>query len=128
MKRWILCAVAASLPMMAQADPAGECSDGSSQVQIGNCVSKIEKLADQSMIAIYDFALRAAKELDELTERPVSVPALKASQEAWENFRDQHCEFVGTTFGGGSGTGIAVSSCRIELTRAREVELRNYTR
>jgi len=72
------------------------------------------------------FVRKSAAETDNATGRELSVPALEAGQKQWSLYRDQHCEFVGTTFGGGSGTGIGILDCRIELTRARERELMQF--
>lgn len=112
----------------ALADPTLECSAGlGSQVEIGTCVSDTETRVDQSVQIALEFAQAAAKDLDDVTERTVSLPALNAGQSAWEAYRDQHCEFVGTTFGGGSGTGIAISACRVDLGRDRVSVLMRYT-
>lgn len=107
---------APALPALA--DPSFECS-GSSQVEIGNCMSATADTVDAALVNVYTIATAAAAGLDETTDRPLAVPALQASQAAWEAWRDAQCDFVGTTFGGGSGTGIAITGCRIELGRAR---------
>jgi uncharacterized protein YecT (DUF1311 family) len=112
-----------------QADPTTECSiKNSSQVEIGNCIAGVEKDADAAMAIALEFAMNSAAELDSTTGRVVAVPALKAGQEAWLQYRDKHCEFVGATFGGGSGTGIAIRNCRIELARERFTQLMQFAR
>ena len=63
--------------------------------------------------------MRSAKELDDVTGRTVALPALEKAQAAWSAYRDTHCDYVGATFGGGSGTGIGINSCKIELARSR---------
>jgi uncharacterized protein YecT (DUF1311 family) len=111
----------------AAADPSLECSlAAGSQVEIGNCVAAVEKAVDQVMEQALGYVQASAADLDEITARAVSVPALEAGQAAWSAYRDAHCEFVGSTFGGGSGTGIAITSCRIELGRDRIEELMAY--
>ena len=111
----------------AAADPALECNTGaSSQIEIGECVAEMEARVDAALEAAMSFALAAATDLDEVTGREVAVPALEASQAAWAAYRDAHCEFVGATFGGGSGTGIAIRGCRVEVGRARVAELLLY--
>lgn len=115
-------------PAIALADPELECSiDASSQVEIGECLDEAARVADASVALALEFAMQAAKGLDEVTERTTSAPALTASQAGWEAYRDQQCDFVGTTYGGGSGTGIAIKSCRISLARARAEGLMRYT-
>lgn len=112
---------------LAAADPALECNTGaSSQIEIGDCVAETEARVDAALEAALSFAMAGATDLDEVTGREVAVPALEASQAAWAAYRDAHCEFAGATFGGGSGTGIAIRSCRVELGRARVAELLRY--
>lgn len=105
----------------ALADPASECGfTNASQVEIADCVAQAERVTDLSVNQAYSFVLAAAKELDDVSSGDVSsVTALEAGQEAWLQYRDHHCDFVGATFGGGSGTGIAIRSCRVELSRER---------
>lgn len=123
MRQLLVLAVLAAAPP-AFADPSLECSiNASSQVEIGGCVAEAEKAVDQAIEVAYGFAMASARELDAVTDRAVAVPALEAGQAAWSAYRDAHCEFVGTTFGGGSGTGIAIRSCRVELGRKRVEEL-----
>jgi uncharacterized protein YecT (DUF1311 family) len=111
----------------AAADPSLECSlSAGSQVEIGTCVTAMEKTVDQVMAQVLGYAEASAADMDSITGRAVSVPALAAAQAAWLAYRDAQCEFVGSTFGGGSGTGIAITSCRIELGRDRIEELMAY--
>ncbi|MEM7462894.1 MAG: lysozyme inhibitor LprI family protein, partial [Pseudomonadota bacterium] len=109
----------------AYGDPSLECSDNSNQVEIGNCVAEALSRVDQSIEIALGIARNSAKELDKVTDRKVAEPALETSQAAWTSFRDQQCEYIGATYGGGSGTGIAIDSCRIELGRSRVDELLN---
>lgn len=110
------------LPTAALADPAAECP-GDSQVEIGACVTDTLARVNAALDQALGFATASAEELDATTGRPAAVPALAAAQAAWSAYRDAQCESVGTLFGGGSGTGIAIASCRIELGRDRTKEL-----
>ena len=111
----------------AYADPAAECGvHAVSQVEIGNCLKGVESDVDATVKQALGFAMTSARSLDKETGRDSSTPALTAAQAAWESYRDAHCAFVGTTFGGGSGTGIAIQSCRIELGRARARQLMDF--
>ncbi len=114
------------LPGHGLADPATECGGGS-QVEIGACVSETLARVDATVDIYLGFAMRSAEELDDITGRMVAVPALEAAQDAWLAYREAHCDFVGATFGGGSGTGIAIESCKIELGRDRAETLMRYT-
>lgn len=107
-------------PTAALADPTFECGmNASSQIEIGACVNEMLATVDQTLEVALGFAMESAKALDEATEREEAAPALEASQTAWAEFRDNHCNYVGATFGGGSGTGIGIASCRVELGRER---------
>ena len=111
-------------PFVTLADPSFECSVNlSSQVEIAECVARAEAAVDKTVDIALEFATRSARELDDVTGRHLAVPALEAGQAAWSVYREAHCEYVGSTFGGGSGTGIAIRSCRVELGRARVSEL-----
>lgn len=122
MTRMTIWMIGAVLPMAtaAVADPSLECSIGaSSQVEIGACLEAEASRAEAALGVALDLAREGAKSLDEATGRPMAGPALEAGQAAWLAYRDAHCEHVGATFGGGSGTGIAIASCRVDLTRLR---------
>lgn len=115
---WVFLIGLASGP--AWSDPSLECSvDNGSQVEIGNCVAQAAERADRALDVALSFARNSAQELDDITGRSVGVPALEAAQDAWAAYRDAHCEHIGAGFGGGSGTGIAIQSCRVDLTRQR---------
>jgi len=114
-----------SLPSIVLADPATECS-GSSQVEIGACVAETLQRVDATVDIVLGFAASSAIELDEVTGRTVAVPALESAQAAWSAYREAHCDYVGATFGGGSGTRIGIDSCRIEIGRHRAEELMRY--
>ena len=102
------------------ADPSLECSQtATNQAEIGGCVAAQLTAVNGAVSLAYSFAETAAKNLDAVTGRAVALPALQASQAAWAAYRDRQCEYVGTTFGGGSGTGIAIDSCQVRLGRAR---------
>ncbi len=102
------------------ADPSLECSiDRSSQVEIGQCLSEVEISVNKALDVALELAGDNALELDGITEREVALPALEKAQTAWEAYRDAECDYTGALYGGGSGTGIAIQSCRIMMTRAR---------
>jgi uncharacterized protein YecT (DUF1311 family) len=109
------------------ADPSMECSlKSSSQVETRECLSEVAKTVEAAMDAALGYARNAGADLDKTTGREAVVPALETAQTAWLDYRDKHCDFVGATFGGGSGTGIAMLSCRVELMRSRTDELMKF--
>ncbi len=122
--RFLLCLSLGLWTTAAMSDPALECgTDNGSQVEIGACVEAAEKQVDGAIEAALSFAMESAKELDEVTERDVAVKALQESQTRWADYRDAQCNYVGATYGGGSGTGIAISGCRVVLGRERVAQL-----
>ncbi len=124
------CAALLLLPAhMVLADPSLECSvTAGSQVEIADCLVKVEKASEEALGIVLKMARDNATELDMVTERNVALPALDAAQSAWETYRNTTCDYEGALFGGGSGTGIAIQSCLIELTRARTRQLENALR
>lgn len=133
MREWAIGVTVAAavwgLAGVAAADPVLECSlAASSQVEIGDCLARVEAAVDETLAEALGFAAEAAKGLDADTGRAVAAPALDAGQAAWVAFRDAHCEYVGSTFGGGSGTGAAIRGCRIELGRERVGVLMGFAR
>ncbi len=122
--RWLCGLVLAALPASVFADPSLECSlVSSSQVETSACLADVEKRVDQTLEIALKSARASATELDDITGRTVALPALEASQAAWDAYRAAHCEYTGTLSGGGSGTGISIRACRISLSRARVAEL-----
>lgn len=117
----------ALLPATALADPSMECPGGS-QIEIGACVSAMLVGVDGAVEQALGFARDSAVELDRVTGRAVALPALEASQAAWAAYRDAQCDLVGAGFGGGTGTGIAITGCRVEMGRARVAELLDAAR
>lgn len=125
----LLVLAALTLPTVGLADPTLECSqETSSQVETGECMADTETRVDGAVELALSFAMDAARSLDEVTGRDVSAKALTQGQAAWVGYRDSHCGFVGTTMGGGSGTGIAIRACRIDLGRARVAALMQASR
>lgn len=111
----------------ARAQPSLECSFvESSQVEIADCLAETEERANAAMELVLGYARDAAFDLDEVTGREVAMPALDAAQQAWLAYREAACAHRGALSGGGSGTGIAIRSCRIEMTRARTAELYTF--
>lgn len=108
--------LAVSAPL--RAEPSLECPGGS-QVEIKDCLAATEQRVEVALATALRIAGDRAAELDRVTGREVAVPALQQSQASWRAYREAHCNFVGATFGGGSGTGIGIRDCRITLTRRR---------
>ena len=106
----------------ARADPALECPEGT-QVEIGQGLAAAAAAVDRAIGTALGLAQPAAVRLDRTTGRMVAAPALEQAQAAWTAYRDAQCDYVGATYGGGSGTGQAIRGCRIDLGRARVDQL-----
>ncbi len=106
----------------ALADPILECP-GESQVEVRACLAETLSRADAALANAVGFARESATSMDELMGGTVGVEALEAGQAAWEAYRDAHCDYIGSTYGGGSGTGPAITACRITHARERIAEL-----
>ncbi|WP_246022295.1 lysozyme inhibitor LprI family protein [Pararhodobacter zhoushanensis] len=119
--------IAFAVPAAALADPTMECP-GASQIEIGACVTDTLAAVDLAIDSALGFAQASAQELDSATGRPVTVPALDTAQAAWSAWRDAQCDYVGTTYSGGSGTGIAITACKITLGRDRVDQLMEMVR
>jgi uncharacterized protein YecT (DUF1311 family) len=110
----------ACLPVAGHADPSLECSvKNGSQIETADCLIRVESDVDAALEVAFKSAMNNAMELDTVTGRSVAVPALEKAQADWVAFRQSHCDYKGSLFGGGSGTGIAIRSCRIAETRRR---------
>ncbi len=121
-------AMLACIEGSANADPMSECWIGNGKQEAQVCLGAVENNANAALDVILSQAMDAARKFDDVTApRRDVVPALNAAQEAWAQYRDKHCEFVEANWAGGSGTGMAVSNCRIEQARRRFDELTEFT-
>lgn len=118
MTRLPLALVLVAFASPALADPTLECP-GASQVETGACLTETLARVDAAVDLALGFAASAATDLDAEMGTTRSHDALIAAQAAWEAYRSAHCEHLGTTWGGGSGTGIAITACHITLGRER---------
>lgn len=109
------------LPLAAQAEtaPSPDSCEQTTQVEIAACLVGVEARADALLGQAEARALDSARRLDAITERVEALPAYETALAAWHAWRDAQCAAVGASYGGGSGTGIAVHSCRIALARAQ---------
>ena len=115
-------ALIATVSSEAMADPILECP-GESQVEVRACLAETHARADAALASAVGFARDSAASMDELMGGTAGVEAFQAGQTAWEAYRDAHCDYIGSTYGGGSGTGPAITACRITHARERVAEL-----
>ena len=117
---------AACIGLGAELCMAGEA--GSSNVGIGGCFAAELRWWDDELNRVYAamidlYGTRDAELRDLGSAAPPSVPALRAAQRAWIGWRDGYCAFEATTWGGGSGSGIAETQCRMQLTGEQALRL-----
>ncbi len=101
-------------------------SQAGSSVQTGDCLSQELRRAEARMADAFSRVQAMAATVDAGPYPTGSGQALFDAQTAWFSYRTAHCRFAGTTFGGGSGTGNAIASCMVDLTRARSAELLSF--
>jgi uncharacterized protein YecT (DUF1311 family) len=98
----------------AQDDNAIEaCHNLPSTPDIVECLDKVNAQWDKRLNAAYQ---RALKSVD-----PAGVPALRAAERAWVEYRKQRCSYLSS----GPGTIVRVigADCFVRMTKARAVEL-----
>lgn len=95
------------------------------QIEIRSCLA--DQLADLELsLEHMDAAAGAAMaELDAITSAEIDADAFHdAAARAFESYRQTACDAVGASYAGGSGTGIAILSCRLDLAWRRLLGLR----
>ena len=120
--RLLVLAGIAAFGAEAHADPILECP-GDNQVEVRRCLAETEARVDAALAITVGFARESAASQDELMGGSVAMEAFEAGQAAWAAYRDAHCDYIGSTYGGGSGTSPAIRACRITHARARMQEL-----
>ncbi|MCX7205430.1 MAG: DUF1311 domain-containing protein [Proteobacteria bacterium] len=116
-----------TLSAQAQTSPAAqvEC-EAANQVLIKTCLAKLAPQAEQDRLNAEAAARAMMKNLDRATGRPEALPAFEQGTKTFRAYRQAHCAWIGKSFAGGSGAGIAELSCRIDLDRNRAEELSRF--
>jgi uncharacterized protein YecT (DUF1311 family) len=113
-------------PALAQDVPG--CDNATSNVEIGNCVYAAYQKADKELNAIWP------KVLAYIDTQGDNVPAdalqkwkatIVAAQKAWVTFKESDCGAVQYEWWGGSGAGIAETSCLYAHTAQRVEDLKS---
>lgn len=113
----------------AQEEPAVDCSNAVTQMDLNICSHRDYAEADEELNVAYKKAMDATQKMDadlkDIGEQYVgAVDALKRAQRSWIGYRDGQCELSGFEARGGSMEPMLVSSCLAELTRKRTAELK----
>lgn len=108
-----------------------DCENAISNVEMTYCGWQEFERADAELNEVYKDAIRHIKASGR--DLPAGADAwekkLREAQRAWVAFRDLNCdELLGIEWGGGTGTNLAIATCRTEMTNARIKTLRErYT-
>lgn len=102
-----------------------ECQ-ASNQIALKECLAKLAPQAEQDRKNAETAACAMMKNLDRVTGRPEALPAFNQASKAYRSYQHAHCAWIGKSFAGGSGAGVAEQSCRIDLDRARADELSRF--
>jgi uncharacterized protein YecT (DUF1311 family) len=118
-----------ALAPIASATAAEEwiCDKAMSNAEIRQCADREYRKHDAELNRVYKKLLQDAESLGNV-EQGYGVPpleALKQSQRAWVAFRDANCHWKSTSFYGGSGQSVIMSTCLAIATRDRVEELKN---
>ena len=105
------------------------CDKAMSNADTRACADREFRKHDAELNRLFKKLLQDAAGQDE--EQPgygvPPVEALKQSQRAWIAFRDANCHWKSTSFYGGTGQSVIMSSCLAIATRDRVEELKNAT-
>ncbi len=108
------CLLALPLAAHAQSPESSErCHDQRATADIVNCLVTVTAAADKHLNAAYQRALKAVD--------PSGVPALRAAERGWLEYRDQRCRYLSA--GDGTIMRIVAASCTATMTKARADEL-----
>jgi uncharacterized protein YecT (DUF1311 family) len=89
------------------------CHDRQSTMDIVGCLDRLTAQWDKRLNAAYQTALKSVD--------PAGVPALRAAERAWLEYRKQRCSYLSA--GPGTIGQVVGSDCFLRMTRARAEEL-----
>lgn len=94
-----------------------DCEDSAtSQVEMRACLQKVSKYVERTLDVASAAAAVEMRELDTVTSANIGAEqAFAVSRQAYGAYRDAACAAVGASYAGGSGTGIAILSCRQQM-------------
>lgn len=122
----VIAATLFAVPALA-GDPPG-CADLSSNVEIGQCTAEAFKKADGELNAIWPKVLASIDAQADYMP-PDALKTWKATviaaQKAWVTFKENDCGAVEYEWWGGSGSGIAETTCLYAHTAQRVDDLKS---
>jgi uncharacterized protein YecT (DUF1311 family) len=102
------------------------CDKAMSNAETRQCADREFKKHDAELNRLYKKLLENAADQGDV-QQGYGVPpleALKQAQRAWVAFRDANCHWKSTSFYGGTGQSVIMSSCLAIATRDRVEELK----
>lgn len=102
-----------------------ECQDMPDNASIGMCLDDVFKESDAQLNLKYQKLVSRLK-TSSLEENKELLSRLVKAQRAWITFKDTTCELEGMQMYGGSGQGLQVLSCHLEMTEKRIEDLIRY--
>lgn len=112
-----------AFPTCAQAkDQIAACPDNMPSKFLAECESSLRK--DSATSEMHNYLEIQMKSLNQ----PESRNALKASQEAWENYVNKSCEYEVSSWSGGSGLAANLISCKTRYIEKRTQHLKEYSK
>ncbi len=122
---FIITVILSARSAIAQNEDEIDCKKPQGHLEIITCVGKSERESDQEMQAIYQKLQQQYQSQDQLPKehRQKRLNYLIKSQQAWLKYRTAHCQWIASSFEGGSMQPIAGISCEMELNRQRIVDL-----
>jgi uncharacterized protein YecT (DUF1311 family) len=106
--------IVTSVASWAQDDGAIEvCHNLQSTVDIVDCLSKVNTQWDKRLNTAYQKALKSVD--------PAGVPALRAAERAWLEYRKQRCSYLSEV--PGTIGRVIGADCFVGMTRTRALEL-----
>jgi uncharacterized protein YecT (DUF1311 family) len=102
------------------------CDKAMSNAETRQCADREFRKHDAELNRLYKRLLKDAESMGDV-QQGYGVPpleALKQAQRAWIAFRDANCHWKSTSFYGGTGQSVIMSSCLAIATRDRVEELK----
>jgi uncharacterized protein YecT (DUF1311 family) len=103
----------AAAPSRAQDDPQIEACHQLSTADMSDCFDKLIKQWDRHLNVAYQKTLK--------TVDPSGVPALRAAERAWLEYRKERCLYLSA--GPGTIGSVVGGDCMVRMLRARALEL-----
>lgn len=102
-----------------------DCQDMPDNASIGMCLDDVFKETDVQLNLKYQKLVSKLK-TSSLEENKELLSRLVKAQRAWITFKDTTCELEGMQMYGGSGQGLQVLSCLLDMTEKRIEDLNRY--